>query len=86
MRYDVITFRYKGEGAIRNVDEVRRLCAATGFVPGHRKPAGYPKELFDRFPVSTNIVAMVLDQLRSEDMYVLSPSLWTTQAAYPYSR
>ena len=51
---------------------MRKLCASTGYFPGQAKPEGYPSELFNRFKVDEQVVAMVLDQLRSEDMCVVA--------------
>ena len=69
-RLIVAFFRFKGEGAIRNVDEVRKLCATTGYVRGGKKPEGYPNEYFSRLPINQRFVHTIIDQLRSEDMYV----------------
>lgn len=48
---------------------MRKLCGQTGYVHGAAKPSGYPHQFFERFPVPPVVVSMVLDRLRSEDVY-----------------
>jgi len=81
-RLVVAFFRCKGEGAIQNVDEVRRLVKATGFVRGGKKPENYPNELFTRFPIDPRVISMIIDQIRSEDMCVGRVGGWRVGVAW----
>lgn len=54
----------------RHPAQIARLCKCTG-AEGGARPAGYPESYFGRFDVPTSIVDMVVDRLRSDDVYNL---------------
>lgn len=60
----------QGSSTIANIDEVCRLCAATGFDPrSGKKPNNYPVEYFARFPLPQDILVMIVGRLRADDIY-----------------
>eukprot|EP00941_MAST-03F_sp_MAST-3F-sp1_P002473 g2473.t1 len=65
----VAYYRYKGESALENFEQVTRLCRNTGFVPGRQRPKNYPEDYFSRFKVPREVVRMIIDRLRSDDVY-----------------
>ncbi len=66
--------RIAGEGATQELESVARVCKSTGFLPTNppRRPAAYPEAFFERVPVPSNVVDMLLDRLRSDDVYGLT--------------
>ena len=55
-----------------NLDDVCKLCRATGFnAAAGRKPPNYPEEYFRRYPLPRPFVQMVLGRLRTDDVYTL---------------
>lgn len=76
----VIAFlRARGESSLSSLDEVAKLCRGTG-AEGGKLPANYPESYFARFEVPRDIVEMVVDRLRSDDVYSLvgaAPALAT---------
>lgn len=50
--------------------QVTDLCKCTG-AEGGKKPANYPESYFARFKVPSTMVHMVIDRLRSDDVYNL---------------
>lgn len=60
---------------IEHIDEVSKLCAATGYVhggpggKGGRVPEDYPELLFARHTFDPSIVAMIIGRLRADDIY-----------------
>ena len=70
-RIIVSLLRQDGESSLENFEGVTKLCRATGYDPLRPlvKPANYPEEFFARFPMRTSIVRMVIDRLRSDDVY-----------------
>jgi WASH complex subunit strumpellin len=71
-RLVVAHYRHRGEGATVPIAELAKLCRDTGYRPGEppaKRPAAYPEELFRRFPVPAEVVAMVLARLRADDIY-----------------
>lgn len=50
--------------------QVTDLCKCTG-AEGGKKPANYPESYFARFKVPSAMVHMVIDRLRSDDVYNL---------------
>jgi len=65
----VCYIRYKGESALDNVEEITKLVRNTGYVPGKQAPSKYPEKYFKRFPIDKTVVAMIIDRLRSDDVY-----------------
>mmetsp|Transcript_82253 Transcript_82253/g.199407 ORF Transcript_82253/g.199407 Transcript_82253/m.199407 type:complete len:1160 (-) Transcript_82253:74-3553(-) len=71
-RMIVSYLRYTGEGALLSLDEVKKLCRSTGFDPRAPKedaPEGYPEAYFARFPPDKALLNMMVDRLRSDDIY-----------------
>lgn len=52
-----------------NHTDVCKLCRATGYVPGGKRPENYPEEYFARFEIDQEVLLNVLGRLRSDDMY-----------------
>eukprot|EP01137_Pigoraptor_chileana_P023452 Opistho-2@89740 len=62
--------RYRGAQANEaNIDEVCKLLRGTGFVPGGKRPQGYPEQYFKRVPLPEQFVDMIIGRLRSDDIY-----------------
>jgi hypothetical protein len=70
-RIIVALLRQDGEQSLENFEGVTKLCRATGYDPMQPlvKPQNYPEEFFARFPMRHSIVRMVIDRLRSDDVY-----------------
>jgi hypothetical protein len=73
-RIVVSYLRYKGSGGVSNMDAVVKLCHSTGYNPyagneRERRPANYPEQYFDRFPLPRLVVEMVVGKLRTDDLY-----------------
>jgi WASH complex subunit strumpellin len=67
-RMIIAYYRYKSNDA-DNIQEIVRLCRATGFVPGGRRPPKYPESFFQRFQVPSAVIDMVINCLRTKDIY-----------------
>ncbi|KAK3252031.1 hypothetical protein CYMTET_38655 [Cymbomonas tetramitiformis] len=67
----VISFyRFKGATDIPNIDDVIKMCRATGHTAGQVKQThGYPEQYFARFPLPVKVVRMVLGRIRLDDVY-----------------
>ncbi|XP_037084862.1 WASH complex subunit 5-like [Pollicipes pollicipes] len=52
-----------------HLDDVCKLLRSTGRVEGGRRPPNYPEHYFSRVPVAAEYAALVVDQLRSGDIY-----------------
>uniref|UniRef100_A0A8C7XBK7 WASH complex subunit 5 n=1 Tax=Oryzias sinensis TaxID=183150 RepID=A0A8C7XBK7_9TELE len=54
-----------------NLDDICKLLRSTGFSsqPGAKRPANYPESYFQRVPISTTFISMVIGRLRSDDIY-----------------
>eukprot|EP01027_Heterolobosea_sp_BB2_P007140 GEZU01010652.1.p1 GENE.GEZU01010652.1~~GEZU01010652.1.p1 ORF type:complete len:835 (-),score=235.13 GEZU01010652.1:84-2588(-) len=64
-------YRYKGAGAIPNIDEVCKLCRSTGYSKDPKKcTPEYPIEYFERIPFPKNVISMIIGRLRSDDIYM----------------
>src|SRR3989338_4177919 len=63
--------RYKGQAELSQIDDVCKLCGATGYDPSDplRKPANSPVDYFARVPLPSSLVEMVVGRLRSDDVY-----------------
>ena len=66
--------RIAGEGATQELESVARVCKSSGYLPTSppRRPASYPEAYFERLPVPAALVDMLLDRLRSDDVYGLT--------------
>lgn len=73
-RMIVFYYRHKGASTIPNIDEVCKLCRATGWVPGGKRPANYPDEYFARYSVKKVYIEMMLGRLRTDDVYKYTSS------------
>ena len=63
-------YRYKGAVDIPNIDDVIKLCRATGYAPKtSAMPTGYPEQYFARFPLPRKILSMMIGRLRMDDVY-----------------
>jgi WASH complex subunit strumpellin len=67
-RMVVAYYRYKGSDA-DNITDVVKLCRQTGFIAERPRPANYPEAFFQRFPLNKSVVDMVLNRLRTQDIY-----------------
>ena len=68
----VAHYRHRGESPTTPIVDLAKLCRDTGYRPGEppsKRPAGYPEELFRRFPLPKDVVSMVLARLRGDDVY-----------------
>uniref|UniRef100_A0A672H711 WASH complex subunit 5 n=1 Tax=Salarias fasciatus TaxID=181472 RepID=A0A672H711_SALFA len=54
-----------------NLDDICKLLRSTGYSsqPGAKRPANYPESYFQRVPISTTFISMVIGRLRSDDIY-----------------
>ncbi|XP_010788441.1 WASH complex subunit 5 [Notothenia coriiceps] len=54
-----------------NLDDICKLLRSTGFSsqPGAKRPANYPESYFQRVPISSTLISMVIGRLRSDDIY-----------------
>ncbi|KAG8010235.1 WASH complex subunit 5 [Nibea albiflora] len=54
-----------------NLDDICKLLRSTGYSsqPGAKRPANYPESYFQRVPISTPFISMVIGRLRSDDIY-----------------
>lgn len=54
-----------------NLDDICKLLRSTGFSsqPGAKRPANYPESYFQRVPISSTFISMVIGRLRSDDIY-----------------
>jgi len=61
-------YRYKGSSETHS--NVCRLCRSTGYHPlVARRPPSYPEDYFARLPPPQRVVMMVVNRLRSDDIY-----------------
>ena len=62
-------YRYKG--SVQHHSEVCSLCRSTGYVPstGGKRPPRYPEDFFARLPPPQHLVRMIINRLRSDDIY-----------------
>ncbi|XP_064625132.1 WASH complex subunit 5-like isoform X2 [Lineus longissimus] len=65
--------RYSAQNASfnSNIDDVCKLLRSTGYsnIPGAKRPPNYPESYFDRVPINTTYINMVIGRLRSDDIY-----------------
>eukprot|EP00004_Rigifila_ramosa_P027670 TRINITY_DN9095_c0_g1_i1.p1 TRINITY_DN9095_c0_g1~~TRINITY_DN9095_c0_g1_i1.p1 ORF type:complete len:1142 (+),score=349.87 TRINITY_DN9095_c0_g1_i1:288-3428(+) len=63
-------YRYKGQQAATDVDEVSNLVRQTGYnhATGSR-PKEYPESYFNRIKINAQFVSMIIGRLRSDDIY-----------------
>uniref|UniRef100_A0A3B3DM24 WASH complex subunit 5 n=1 Tax=Oryzias melastigma TaxID=30732 RepID=A0A3B3DM24_ORYME len=66
-------YRYSAarSSADSNLDDICKLLRSTGFSsqPGAKRPANYPESYFQRVPISSTFISMVIGRLRSDDIY-----------------
>uniref|UniRef100_A0A8D2ZZ93 WASH complex subunit 5 n=1 Tax=Scophthalmus maximus TaxID=52904 RepID=A0A8D2ZZ93_SCOMX len=66
-------YRYSAarSSADSNLDDICKLLRSTGYSsqPGAKRPANYPESYFQRVPISTTFISMVIGRLRSDDIY-----------------
>ena len=67
-RLIITHFRFKGEGSVPNIEEVKKLFRDTGYSPGKR-PSDYPEAYFQRAPMDMTLIDSLIERLRSEDVY-----------------
>jgi len=54
------------------VDDIVKLCRATGYnpaAPTAASPVGYPEQYLARFPLPRKILSMIVGRLRMDDVY-----------------
>ena len=49
------------------------MVRSTGYIPGNKRPQGYPETLISRVPVERTVVTKLVGRLRSDDLYHLLP-------------
>ena len=59
----------KGIGSDSNIDDVCKLLRSTGFTKSGKRPTGYPENYFNRVKVNPTFVSMVIERMRSDDVY-----------------
>lgn len=54
-----------------NLDDICKLLRSTGYSSqtGAKRPSNYPESYFQRVPISTTFISMVIGRLRSDDIY-----------------
>ncbi|XP_072426885.1 WASH complex subunit 5 [Chiloscyllium punctatum] len=54
-----------------NLDDICKLLRSTGYslVAGAKRPPSYPESYFQRVPISSTFISMVVGRLRSDDIY-----------------
>uniref|UniRef100_A0A673CVP6 WASH complex subunit 5 n=1 Tax=Sphaeramia orbicularis TaxID=375764 RepID=A0A673CVP6_9TELE len=66
-------YRYSAarSSADSNLDDICKLLRSTGYSsqPGAKRPSNYPESYFQRVPISTPFISMVIGRLRSDDIY-----------------
>uniref|UniRef100_A0AAY4BXP5 WASH complex subunit 5 n=1 Tax=Denticeps clupeoides TaxID=299321 RepID=A0AAY4BXP5_9TELE len=66
-------YRYSAarSSADSNLDDICKLLRSTGYSsqPGSKRPANYPESYFQRVPISSTFINMVIGRLRSDDIY-----------------
>ncbi|XP_020792963.1 WASH complex subunit 5 [Boleophthalmus pectinirostris] len=66
-------YRYSAtrSSADSNLDDICKLLRSTGYSSqtGAKRPANYPESYFQRVPISTTFISMVIGRLRSDDIY-----------------
>ena len=84
-RIMIAYYRHKGQSAIESIEDMELLVRRTGYSATTldrngmlRRPAGYPEEYLNRLTrklgLPQPLVLMIIDRLRSEDMYSQIPS------------
>jgi len=84
-RIVVAYYRHKGQSAIESIEDMELLVRRTGYIATvldrngmQRRPPGYPEEYLNRLVrklvLPPALVLMMIDRLRSEDMYSQIPS------------
>ena len=79
-RIVVAYYRHKGQSAVESIEDMELLVRRTGYSSSVldrnnmlRRPPGYPEEYLNRLPRKLHmphaLVLMMIDRLRSEDMY-----------------
>ncbi|XP_071251753.1 WASH complex subunit 5 isoform X2 [Salvelinus alpinus] len=66
-------YRYSAarSSADSNLDDICKLLRSTGYSSqsGAKRPVNYPESYFQRVPISSTFVSMVIGRLRSDDIY-----------------
>uniref|UniRef100_A0A8C2X1H7 WASH complex subunit 5 n=1 Tax=Cyclopterus lumpus TaxID=8103 RepID=A0A8C2X1H7_CYCLU len=66
-------YRYSAarSSADSNLDDICKLLRSTCYSsqPGAKRPANYPESYFQRVPISSTFISMVIGRLRSDDIY-----------------
>jgi WASH complex subunit strumpellin len=72
----IAIYRYNIDGRLVNIDEVCKLCRATGYVPGPqgKKPKNHPCSLFARFPPNPEFVRLLIGRMQTDDIYLMANS------------
>ena len=72
----IAVYRFHGEGAMENIEEVCKLCRNTGYVPGTegKKPKNHPSAYFGRFPIDAELIKLLIGSLQTDDIYLMSIS------------
>ena len=62
-------YRYRGSSESSLIDEVCKLLRSTGYVPGGKRPKGYPENFLERAGLLKRDIMMVIARLRLDDIY-----------------
>ena len=84
-RIMIAYYRHRGPSAVESLDDMELLVRRTGYSSSMldrngmlRRPSGYPEEYLNRLPrrlgLPSALTLMMIDRLRSEDMYSQIPS------------
>ena len=84
-RIMIAYYRHKGQSAVESIEDMELLVRRTGYSASvldrngmPRRPPGYPEEYLNRLTrklaLPKALVLMIIDRLRSEDMYSQIPS------------
>lgn len=66
-------YRSKGSVEYPDIDAVLQLCRATGWKNEYgwlKKPNNYPEEYFSRIPLPKDVINLILNRLRTDDLYL----------------
>ncbi|PAA47126.1 hypothetical protein BOX15_Mlig019935g2, partial [Macrostomum lignano] len=73
----LVAYYRHSSGSSTQIDDVCKLLRSTEYDPSSphaRRPAKYPESYFSRVPINPRFVQMVIDRLRSDDVYSMVAS------------